>query len=65
MRPGTGGTALCGSCGHRRYLHCGPTWPEANGACLMCPTGCKRFVAVDARGASPANQGTARPRSRE
>lgn len=32
------------TCGHKRYLHMGPTWPLANGVCIECPKGCKAYV---------------------
>ena len=36
----------CGFCGCSRHLHTEPTWPLANGACLMCEKGCKAFQAA-------------------
>lgn len=52
------------TCGHQRNLHCGPKWPNADGACVMCEKGCKAFAPADAPDASPDSPASDPPRSR-
>ena len=48
-----GPVRTCANCGHQRHLHCGPNWPMADGACVMCEKDCKRYAAPAEDAAAP------------